>query len=235
MTVQGKNDLSYVGVRPSNPPNVIYALNSPISGLNGTYSANIQIGDFWINRNTNTIFVLINVTGSILNQSINATWLRLGNSFLDTLTGNNPVAVPPDANNNINIVGSGAVNVNGDAATNTLTISVTGEGIVWQTIGASQTLVVNNGYFCTGGAALALALPAISNIGDTIKVVLDGSTSWTINQGVGQQIRIAASQTTSGAGGSITSTSVGDSIEMVCSVANTRWNVVNYIGNLTVV
>lgn len=44
-----------------------------------------------------------------------------------TLTGNNPVAVPPDGLGNINVVGDGVtIDVFGDAGTNTLTISAIG-------------------------------------------------------------------------------------------------------------
>lgn len=46
-----------------------------------------------------------------------------GGSPVQTLTGNNPVAVPPTANN-INVIGSGAVTVTGNAGTSTLTISI---------------------------------------------------------------------------------------------------------------
>lgn len=111
----------------------------------------------------------------------------------------------------------------------------TGSFMTWQDISANQALVSNHGYVCTGGAALSLSLPATSALGDIIEVSLDGSTSWTITQGVGQQIRFGSSQTTSGAGGSLASTAQGDTIRMVCSVANTRWNVLSSIGNLTVV
>lgn len=154
---------------------------------------------------------------------------------VETITGNSGGAVPPNGANNINIVGAGGVNVAGNAGTNTLTITVGGSGMTWQTIAANQTLAVDNGYFCTGGANLSLALPAVSAVGDTITVALDGSTSWTITQGVGQQIRIANTQSTLGAGGSIASTAQGDTVELTCSVANTRWNVISSIGNITVV
>lgn len=106
----------------------------------------------------------------------------------------------------------------------------------WTAIGASQTLAVNNGYFCTSGAALSLALPAVSSVGDTIEVVLDGSTSWTITQpNAGTRIRIGNQQTTLGVGGSLASTLSGDTVKLVCETANARWAVVSMIGNITVV
>ncbi len=117
----------------------------------------------------------------------------------------------------------------------TIQISSIAMASSWTAIAASQTLAVNNGYICTGGAALSLALPVVSAVGAVIEVVLDGSASWTITQGAGQQIRYAAAQTTSGAGGSLTSTQQGDSIRIVCSVANLKWNVIASEGNPTIV
>ena len=114
-------------------------------------------------------------------------------------------------------------------------VSAKGGGLSWTNIGASQTLAVNTGYFCSSGGALSLALPATSAVGDVIVIVLDGSTSWTITQGAGQQIRLGNQTTTLGVGGSLASTAQGDCIYFVCRTANTLWTVINSIGNITVV
>ena len=146
--------------------------------------------------------------------------------FLIGSTGADPVAALITAGSNITLTpGAGSLTI---ASTGALAIS-------WTLIGASQTLAINSGYVCTTGAALSLALPATAALGSMIAVTLDGSTSWAITQGSGQQIRFGNVQTTSGAGGSLTSTAAGDTIYMVCTVANTRWNVVFSIGNITVV
>ncbi len=161
--------------------------------------------------------------------------IGLGASLVaETLTGNNPVAVPPTGNN-INVVGTGPITVTGNAATSTLTISISGASFTWNVIGASQTLAVENGYFCTSGGALSLALPAVSAVGDSIQVSLDGSTSWTITQpNAASRIRIGNQQTTLGVGGTLASTAQGDTIELVCETANARWVVVDMMGNITV-
>lgn len=156
-------------------------------------------------------------------------------SIAETLTGNSGGAVSPDGANNINVLGASGVTVSGNPGTHTLTITVAASGITWNTIGASQALAVNNGYFCTAGGALSLSLPAVSNLGDIIEISLDGSTSFTITQGAGQRIRIGQNQTTLGGGGSLTSTAQGDSLYLVCQVANLRWNVLAAIGNPIIV
>jgi hypothetical protein len=119
----------------------------------------------------------------------------------------------------------------------TITISSSFSGDNWVLITANQTLVANTGYFCVSpGGALSLALPTTgATVGSIIEVVLDGATSWTITQGVGQQIRYGTQQTTSGAGGSLASNNQGDSVRLVCEVANTRWVATSGIGTKTVV
>jgi hypothetical protein len=107
-------------------------------------------------------------------------------------------------------------------------------GTAWTPIVASQTLAVNNGYICSGGGALALLLPPVSAVGNIIEITLDGSASFTITQGAGQRIRIANNLSTLGAGGSLASTAQGDTVRMVCVIANLRWVVVSEMGNLTV-
>ncbi len=158
-----------------------------------------------------------------------------GAGAVSTLTGNTGGAVGPTANN-INVVGSGTIAVAGNPGTSTLTISVTGSAFTWLLIGASQSLVAAEGYFCTSGGALLLTLPAVSVLGDTLQVCLDGATSWQIVQpNAASQIRLGTNETTLGVGGTLTSTSQGDMIELVCQTANARWVVVDSIGNITVV
>lgn len=154
--------------------------------------------------------------------------------IVDFLEGNTGGPVAPDASNIIFILGQGNLSVVGDPGTHTLTIKDTGI-TAWNKIFASQTLVVNNGYFCNGGGSLSLALPATSAIGDTINVVLVGSTSWTITQSAGQQIFMGNSQTTAGVTGALVSSQQGDSVQLVCLTANLAWVVINSMGNPSVV
>jgi len=140
-------------------------------------------------------------------------------------TGNAPSAATLTA-------GTGVGITNGAG---TVTINATGGGLTWNSVAVNGTIAINNGYLCTGGAALSYALPAASAIGDVAAIGLDGSTSWTITQGAGQQIRIGNQTTTAGAGGSLTSTAQGDIVHLVCVTANTTWLVTSSIGNITVV
>lgn len=141
-------------------------------------------------------------------------------------------AVP--AANVLNVLGAAGTTTSG--AGNTITITVSGSGMTWSNISASQTLAVNNGYFCVSpGGALLLALPAVSTVGQEIEVSLQGATSWQITQAAGQGIKIGNVSTTVGVGGSLTSTQQGDTIRLVCQTANLTWVVMSSMGNPTVV
>ena len=130
--------------------------------------------------------------------------------------------------------GSGITITNGAGS---ITIASAAGGITWNTTSANvANMSVDNGYFCVSpGGALTLGLPSTSVLGDVVRVSLDGATSWQITQAAGQQIRLGSSTTTLGAGGSLTSTAQGDSVELVCRVANTLWVVQSSMGNITVV
>lgn len=117
-----------------------------------------------------------------------------------------------------------------------ITIASTASSDNWQAISASQALVANNAYLCIApGGALSLSLPATAAQFTQIEVALNGATSFTITQGAGQQIRFGNVTTTLGAGGSLASSAQGDTVKLLCTVANNEWMVVSAVGNLTVV
>lgn len=118
-----------------------------------------------------------------------------------------------------------------------LTISVIGGGLQWNATSVNITnMAVNNGYACISpGGALTLGLPTTAGVGSILKVTLAGATSWQITQAALQSVRIGSNITTTGAGGSLSSTAQGDSVELVCVVANTTFQVLSSVGNITFV
>jgi hypothetical protein len=157
-----------------------------------------------------------------------------GGPVTETLTGNTGGPVGPDAAFNINIIGAGGVLVTGFPGSNTLEITDSST-LLWNLTAFSEPMVSNNGYICDGGGALVLSLPATSAFGDILEITLDGSSSFQIAQNGAQQIRIGSLQTTSGVAGSITTTAQGNSLRMVCQIADTKWNVLSSMGNFTIV
>ena len=155
-----------------------------------------------------------------------------GSSGVNTLTGNTGGAISPSSGN-INIVGSGSVNVSGSGST--LTISSSGMGITWNSVSSSQTMVSENGYVVSSGS-VSLQLPTTSAFGDEIIITLASTgTSWMITQGAGQSILLGDLSTTAGVGGSLSSTQIGDSVTLVCTVANLSWMAIAAQGNITVI
>jgi len=106
---------------------------------------------------------------------------------------------------------------------------------VWvdSTSGASPiTIVPGTGYFSDDPASdVTYVLPVSGTIGQTFKLAnQQASFNWSINYGTGQSIQFF-SVTTTPTTGSITSTSIGDTIECVCLNANS-WQVISSGGNL---
>lgn len=142
------------------------------------------------------------------------------------LIGNTGVA--PAWNN----LGSG----NGIAITNgagTITISTSGGGLAWTTITAgAQTIANNNGYVANNAGGVAFTLPAAATVGSTFKITGINAGGFTIAQNAGQTIFFGVASTTTGVAGMLTSNTNRDSLEAICVVANTTWNIVSAVGNL---
>ena len=140
----------------------------------------------------------------------------------ETLTGNAGVATA--AANNINVVaaaGSGSF----VGAGNTLTYTAAVTPFTWTVEGASPVaMVANNGYF--SNAVINFNLPAVAVVGDTYSVV-NSVGAWTIVCGAGQSIAGGVNVT----GVSLQSLAIGDSVTLVCRVANTVFVIVNGNGN----
>ena len=205
----------------------------------------------WLNVTLQKVWILTSfssITGQVL-----AVWTEVSSSVADlnSLTGDDAVAVNP-VNNNINFVGSatgafetasagagimeGAVRVDGSTIfiNGSNQLSVNNTGVNWLAINTNQTLADSTGYILQApGGALSLALPASSVVGDTVEIVLDGATSFTITQAAGQQINYLTFQTTLGVAGTVSSTVQGNYIRLVCTVANTTWRILTATGSIT--
>lgn len=121
---------------------------------------------------------------------------------------------------------------------NTIDLSVApSSSFTWNVeTGASVNMAVNNGYIANRSAAtLAALLPATAAVGDVVRVTgIDNATGWRITQNAGQTIHLGTSATTTGAAGYLESTAIRDSVELVCVIANTTWNALSVVGNITV-
>jgi hypothetical protein len=167
-----------------------------------------------------------------MSQSGSYTLAGVGASGISLLTGNSGGAVGPTANN-VNIVGTGGVLVTGNPLTSTLTISGSGSSSNWVVVTTpTQLLASNNGYIANNAGGVVFTLPLISAVGDTIRITGMSAGGFKVAQTAGQTIYFGIAQTTTGITGLLTSNTNRDSLEMVCVVANSSWNIVNAVGNL---
>jgi len=85
---------------------------------------------------------------------------------------------------------------------------------------------------------LIMTLPASGAIGDIFAITgINTALGWQIAQNANQQIFFGSTATTVGVAGSLSSINIRDTVYCVCVVsgANTVWNVIQSIGNITVV
>lgn len=118
-----------------------------------------------------------------------------------------------------------------------ITIAAT-TGLAWSVITADQSAATGNGYICNKAGLLTLTLPASPTAGDIFAVTgINTALGWKIAQNANQQIFFGTSSTTVGTGGSLASINTRDSVMLVCGVggASATWNVINSVGNITIV
>lgn len=109
-----------------------------------------------------------------------------------------------------------------------VTISTNGANPWVDQTTSSVTMSANTGYTINNGASLVtLTLPTSSAVGDWVEINGKSSGGWSIAQASGQQIFVSPSNTTSGAGGSLSSASQYDSVRIRCITANTIWVVIS--------
>jgi hypothetical protein len=144
-------------------------------------------------------------------------------------TGADPVAATLTAGTGISITnGTGSITI-----TSTLAPGV----LPWvHAAGPTQAMAIDTGYTAEdAGAAVAFTLPATAVYGAVIRVAGVEAGGWTIAQNAGQSINFGNLTTTIGVAGSLASTNQFDAVELLCVVANTTFNVLSSIGNITVV
>ena len=184
------------------------------------------------------VFATLTSTGSTVAFTPGAGTLNLetGSAVCASVTTDSGSAVP--SSGVLTIAGGGDVTTSGSGSTVTVTCTGGGGGgITWSAITADlDPMVVDNGYICNKAGLLTLTLPTTAAVGTTFRVTgMNTDAGWKVEQNASQQIHFGDVSTTSGTGGYLASTLKRDSIELVCVVADTEFNVVSNEGNITVV
>ena len=185
--------------------------------------------------------ILYSSSGSVISGLATA-----NNGVLTTGTSGIPVITALATNGQV-IIGSGSgapaaatltagTGVSITNAANAITINSVGSGLTWTVVtGATQAMLVNNGYIANRASNIAFSLPTTSAVGDVVAVFgMNTALGWTIGYTTNQQIFIGISTTTLTTG-SLSSTNIRDSVTLVCTTANLTWTAVSIVGNITVV
>ena len=178
-------------------------------------------GTFSATTTTQHAVLVGGTSNTIVNKTLTDGQILIGS------TGVDPVAANITA-------GSGIAITNGAGS---ITVSSTGLGITWTVVtGATQAMSVNSGYIANNAGTVIFTLPSTAAVGSVIAVTgINNNTGWQIAQNAGQTVHFGTLSTTTGAGGSLASTKTRDTIFLLCVVANTDFNVIDSIGNITVV
>lgn len=143
-------------------------------------------------------------------------------------TGNAPVAATLTAGANVTITeGAGTITVAAAAG---------GGGVIsWvEVTTTSQSADVDTGYITNNANLVTVTLPSTIAVGEVVRISGKGAGMWRVAQNAGQTIYFGNQSTTTGAGGRLDATHRRDAIELVCVTANSDFNVISSIGNITV-
>lgn len=222
MTVPGGSPLNYP---PGAPPPIKRIVRDRAPTSND--SKNVREGDEWLDKSSDDWYKLADITGIV------AIWVRIGGvpEDLQTITTPDSTVVTATAGN-INFLNGTGADITGSGSD--ITFNVTGS-VTWSVeTGSSAQLLVNTGVFANNAGGVTLTLPSIISLGEVVEVVAINAGGWTLAQNAAQTIQFGNQTTTTGVGGSLASTAIGDGLQLVCSVANTTLVVTHSMGNITV-
>ena len=140
--------------------------------------------------------------------------------------------------NGVSVTATGTVVIDASGQLGTVATIPTPPFAWSQVTGASQAADANSGYIANraGLVTVTLIAAASAGIGTTLRVTgMNTALGWAIAQNASQQIFFGSASTTAGITGSLASTAIRDSVELVCITADGLfWNVLSSVGNITV-
>jgi hypothetical protein len=107
--------------------------------------------------------------------------------------------------------------------------------ITWEVVNANTNMSANHGYLVNNPASIDLTLPVNCDVGVVFEVARIDEGGFRVMQNSGQVVRFGEYETTTGESGYLESTATGDTLRLVCSVANTEFVVLSSIGNITII
>lgn len=225
MSTPSSRPNAYVGIKQTRPPQqYTYNFDPTPSDYN-----NFDVGDEWLNRTTYVWWKLcLKIAGSSL-------WEKMAGPGVDveTITTPDSVVVVPDSNNNMNFLASG-ISITGSGSNVTFSVSAISSWVVVNT--TSRQMANYTGYIANHPSLqVALSLPVTASVGSMVRIVGQGPAGWTVVQASGQTIYFGNKTSTTGLAGGLTSTNSKDCITLLCVIQDIGWQVIDSIGNITVI
>lgn len=188
----GKQGTAYTGTNANQPPNWTFN-NRPPTQYD---TQNVSVGDLWLDSSAQgleRVWVLVSLAGDATSKGSLAQWEQFGSGALETITGNTGGPIGPDGNDNINIISAiVGLTVDGNPATNTLTLNSSGAHPLLQTLTGDVGGAVsadNNGNINILAAPDAGGTVSINGTPNTLTLSVTASSSNTIiGEGAGYNI-----------------------------------------------
>lgn len=215
------NPTAHVGVKETHPPQLWFRNRMP---LTSDYQ-NYDVGDCWIDPTDKQFFFLVKKLQGV------ATWVSGGGNLfaVQTLTPDSGGAVSPIANN-INVNGGPNVQTSAGVPGQLIITAMGFASFTWVGVaGAAQTLAPNTGYYVLNAGLVTFTLPALCAAGTIMRVATTGLGTWQIVCNGGQIIGGAGTSTS--VGGTLSSNTNNDSVELLCTLANSTWVIISGMGN----
>ena len=179
-------------------------VNVPIDTILPVLSAN----QFWAKNASNTAFIPVSIESGAAFAPIDGPYV------LTTPDALLPQSSTLTAGAGISILISGG----------NVIISSTGESLGWIDVNTSTyQMVAEGGYIIDDAGLVTLTLPLVADFGTGLSVINVNSGGWKIVFNSGQKIIVGNTSCTTTTG-SLSSTANGDSINLICTVANTVWS-----------
>lgn len=183
-----------------------------------------QEGQIAVDSTTDTAYVLVDVTAGV------ATWQAIGAGGAvpdasETVKGILELATQAETN-------AGADDARAITPLKLSTYLASKSLITWTPISGDQAVTMGEGYIASPVGALTLTLPALASVGEMFKVISIGVAGTVkVAQNAGQSIQLLNTSSTIGAAGYIQTTGDGDAFTIICTVANTKFYILDAAGN----
>lgn len=215
----GVNPLSYLGVDPASPGNLVQQTFAPT-----TNDLSFNIGDMWVvTPAPYSVWMLVN------KADFTATWIQLngggGGSGIQTITGDVGGAVGPNMAGNISFQGGAHYVFTGNPGSNLLTLSDDGTLAYTYTTDSGVATPSSNNLNIVGAGIIST-----SAVGDTVTITAAGSVPVSIVVDAGGPVTPAGGVLDVIGGNNITTLGAGNTI--IIDVTGTTDHAVQ-IGNAT--